>query len=93
MIWILLPQAPVDQGHSSGSALQPNIIVDDFIPWAILWVQVDFDLAVQTQGDDDSSLWSLTNMTSNDDDMVLDDLDVQWVSTGSTFFRFVVEDI
>lgn len=74
-------QAPVDQG--SGSTLQPNIIVDDFVPLAQVLdvrvqdsaVQVDSNLAVQTQGDGDSSLRSLTDMIGNDNDMVLDDLD------------------
>lgn len=43
-------------------------------------VQVDSNLVVQTQDHSDSSLQSQADITDDDDNMVLDDLDIQRVS-------------
>lgn len=56
-------------------------------------VQVSFDLVVQSRDHDDSPLWRPIDQTSEAEEMVLDDLGVQRVSTDFTFFKSVVEDI
>lgn len=55
-------------------------------------LQVKFDVAVEPKDHDDSPLQGPVDQTSDVGDMVLDDLSVERVFTGSNFFESAVED-